>query len=165
MHVELVEHVGALDRNAGGRDHRARLAAELAHPARQRRRVETFEHDVEGLHHVMPQIGQHAAERRRDAGKARHQRALQSDLPDQRADMQRAAAAERHRDEVRRIVAALDRDQPDRAGHARLRDAHDGRRRGVGVELERRADVGCDRAPRRLDVERFQLAAERTLRR
>ena len=79
----------------------------------------------------------HAAERRGDAGKARHQRALQADLADQRADMQRAAAAERHRDEVRRIVAALDRDQPDRAGHARVGDPHDGRGRAVGVEAER----------------------------
>ena len=54
----------------------------------------------------------HAAERRGDAGKARHQRALQPDLADQRAGMQRAAAAERHGDET----------SPDR-GRARSRPA------------------------------------------
>ena len=57
---------------------------------------------------------------------------------DQRADMQRAAAAERHRDELRRIVPALDRDQADGARHARLGDAHDGGRGVVGREAERR---------------------------
>ena len=96
---------------------------------------------LSGLHHVVPQVGEHAAERRGDARKARHQRALQTDLADQRADVQRAAAAERHRDEAGRIVAALDRDEPDRAGHARVGDPHDRRGRGRGVEAERRADM------------------------
>ena len=96
----------------------------------------------------------HAAERRGDAGKARHQRAFQADLADQRADMQRAAAAERHRDELLRIVAALDRHQPDRAGHAGVGDAHDGLRGIVDVEAERRADMLGDGALRGLDIER-----------
>ena len=67
---------------------------------------------------------------------------LEPDLADQRADMQRAAAAERHGDEARRIVAALDRNQADRAGHARFGDAHDRRRGVVGGEAERLADMG-----------------------
>ena len=68
---------------------------------------------------------------------------LQADLADQRADMQRAAAAERHRDEFRRIVPALDRHQADRAGHAGVRDPHDGGRGIVHREAERR----CRHAP------------------
>ena len=78
--------------------------------------------------------------------------------------MQRAAAAERHRDEFRRIVPALDRHQADRAGHAGVRDAHDRGRGIVHRKAERRSDMLHDRALRGLDVERFQFAAERTLR-
>ncbi len=109
--------------------------------ALQRGDVEPVEHEIERLHHVMAQIGQHAAERRRDAGEARHQRAFQADLADQGAGMQRAAAAERHGDEMRRIVTALHRNQPDRASHARLGDAHDGGRGVIGGKSERLADM------------------------
>ena len=65
---------------------------------------------------------------------------------------------------LRRIVAALDRNQADGAGHARLGNANNRGRGVVGAKPERLADVGRDRLPRRLDVERFQLAAERAVR-
>ena len=97
-------------------------------------------------------------------GKRGTTRALQADLADQRADMQRAAAAERHRDELLRIVPALDRHEPDRARHARVRDAHDRGGGIVGRKVERLADMLGDRAPCRLDIERLQFAAERALR-
>ena len=164
VHVELIDDVGALDRNARRRDHRRGVAARRLHPLLQRRRVEPFEHHVERLHRVVAQVRQHAAERRGDAGEARHQRGLEPELADERAGMQRAAAAERHGDKARRIVAALDRNQPDRARHARLGDPHDRRRGIVHAKLQRLADMHGDGAPRRLHVERFQLAAERALR-
>ena len=91
-------------------------------------------------------------------------RGLQPDLADQRADVQRAAAAERHGDETSRIVAAFDRDEPDRAGHAGVGDLHDRCRRRRGVETERRADMRRDGAFGRFDIERFQPAAERARR-
>ena len=147
----------ARPRMPAARDHRARL---LRRPPRIRRssaaRVKAVEHEIERLHHVVPQVGEHAAERRGDAGKARHQRAFEADLPDQGADVQRAAAAERHGDEARRIMAALDRDEPDRAGHARVGDPHDG---GRGRH-RRRGRAACRHASRwrvlaAVDVERF----------
>ena len=80
VHVQLVQHVDPLDRDAGGGDDGAGLLAGRAHPPFERRGVEAIEHEIERLHHVVPQVGQHAAERRGDARKARHQRALQPDL-------------------------------------------------------------------------------------
>ena len=65
---------------------------------------------------------------------------------------------------LRRIVPALDRDQPDRAGHARVGDPHDRLRR-----LHRRRARAARRHAsamarlRRLDVERVELAADRPL--
>ena len=100
VHVELVDDVDALDRNARRRDHRCAASpaatirwssAAASSPSSIRLRVCTWS---------CRRSAMHAAERRGDAGKARHQRALQPDLPDQRAGMQRAAAAERHGDEL-----------------------------------------------------------------
>ena len=90
---------------------------------------------IDRLHLIVAQVGDDAAERRGDAGKARHHRAFQADLLDHGGDMQRAAAAERHGGELGRVVAALDRDQADGAGHAGIGDAHDGFRRLHDVEL------------------------------
>ena len=75
--------------------------------------------------------------------------------------MQRAATAERHGDEFRRVMSAFDRDQPDRAGHARLGDANDRCGRVHHIKPERLADVDGDRALGGLHVERFQFAADR----
>ena len=59
----------------------------------------------------MPRVREHAAERRCDAGKTRHQRTFQADLTDESTDVQRAPAAEWHCDEARWIMPALDRDE------------------------------------------------------
>ncbi len=128
----------------------------------QRGGVEALEHQVERLHHVMAEISQHAAERRGDARETRHQHGPQADLADQRAGMQCAAAAEWHGDEARRIVAAFDRDEPDRAGHASFGDANNGgggrrRRKAQAVAPTR---VG-DRALAASTSSARQFAAER----
>ena len=86
---------------------------------------------------------------------------FEADLADQRADVQRAAAAERHRDEARRIVPALDGDETDRARHARVGDPHDRGRRVVASRPSGSPTCVGDGALGRLDVERLQLAAER----
>ena len=67
--------------------------------------------------------------------------------------MQRAPAAEWHCDEARWIMPALDRDEPDRARHARVRHPHDRGRGGGGVETERLADMRRNGLRRGLDVE------------
>ena len=54
--------------------------ASARHAAVERRYVEAVEHQVQGLHLIMADVGDDAAERRRDAGKARHQRGSQADL-------------------------------------------------------------------------------------
>jgi len=64
--------------------------------------------------------------------------------------MQRAAAAERHRDEFRRIVPALDRHQADRARHAGVGDAHDRGRGIVHCQAERALVGDCAKVPVRI---------------
>ena len=97
-----IDHVDPLDQRRPRRHapralpRRPRPSAAPA-PARRGRRAQ-----VERLHLIVPHVGDDAAERRGHAGKARHQRALEPDLPDHRAHMQRAAAAERHADESSR---------------------------------------------------------------
>ena len=126
--------------------------------------VEAVEHQVDGLHQVVAQVGDHAAERRGDAGKAR----------DQRASSGRSRGSARRHAARRRRRTASRRTSPDRA-RARSRRAGShrpcGRRRRARSrprhrprEAERRSDMLHDRALRGLDVERFQFAAERTLR-
>ena len=144
VHVELVDDVDALDCHAGRRHHRPRAAPAAAMRRSSAAQIEAVEHEIDGLHLIVAEIGDDAAERRGDAGEARDHRALQSNLLDQRARMQRAASAERHGGEFRRIVSALDRDQPDGAGHARLGDAHDRFRRLQRVEAERRPHMRGD---------------------
>ena len=102
VHVEFKQHVDALDRHAGALDDALRRRAFVASLALQRRCVEPVEHQVDGLHLIVAQVGDHAAERRGEAGIARRDRRLQADFLDQRARMQRAAAAERHQREVLR---------------------------------------------------------------
>ncbi len=112
---------------------------------------------------IVAQVGDDAAERRRDPGEARYHRAFEPDVLDQRAGMQRTATAERHGGESPRIVSALDRDQADGAGHAGVGDPDDGLGRLHHVEAERASDVRRDGALRRLDVEARKLAADRAL--
>ena len=97
-------------------------------------------------------------------GKRGTTRAFQADLLDQGADMQRAAAAERHRREFRRVVTTLDRDEADRARHARVGDLDDRLGGCLHVEPERLADMSADRALRGIEVEPGELAADRPIR-
>jgi len=63
VHVELVDDVSALNRNIGVGDHHRGVAAGRLHAPLQRRAIEAFEHDIEGLHRIVAQVGQHAAKR------------------------------------------------------------------------------------------------------
>ena len=139
----------------------ARLLARRRHARIERGDVEAVEHKVDGLYLIVPQIGDDTAECGSDARKTRHDRAFQADFFDQCAGVQRAAAAERHRGELCRIVAALDRDQTDSAGHARIGDADDRFGGLLHAKPERLADMRQDRLLGRVDIELRELAADR----
>ena len=62
MHVELIQHVDAFDRNARRRNDRACLPAGGTHTHFERQGLKIVEHQVDGLHHVMAQVREHAAE-------------------------------------------------------------------------------------------------------
>ncbi len=163
VHVEFEQHVDALDRHAGALNDSLCRRAFLDELSLQRRFVERVEEPVEGLDLIVTQIGDYAAECGGEARIARGDRRLEADLLDQRARVQRAAAAERHQGKGLRIVAALDRDEPQRASHSRVGDPHDRRGRRVCVEPQRIADMREDGAPCGLDVEPCELAADRPL--
>ena len=101
----------------------------------------SVERAIDGLHEVMSHVGDDATERRGHAGIGRDQRRLQPDLLHQRAGVQSPASAERHQREIARIVAALDRDQADRAGHAAVGNTHDRLGGSDRVEAQRLADM------------------------
>ncbi len=75
-----IDDVDALDRDVGGVDDSCCSADGLhaQRPARALSRPSSM--TLSGLHLVVAQIGHHTAQRRGDAGKARHQRAFQADL-------------------------------------------------------------------------------------
>ena len=141
MHVELEAQVDLAHHCARGAHDRAHFLACRNHPPVEPGNVDAVERNIEGLHLIVPHIGDDATKRRRHAGKARHQRHLQTDLLDDRANVQRPAAAKRHADKFRGIVTALDRHQPDRTGHAGIGNAHDGLRGLQHVDAERMADM------------------------
>ena len=140
-HVQLVDHLApgegdarAVEQRHECRGGRCHLRA-AAHPASS-----VVEQPVQRVHPVVPHVGDHAAQRRGDAGEARHQRARRA-RP--RGSARRHAARRRRRTasgvKLLRIVPALDRDEAQRAGHAGIGDAQDRLGRPRGVEAERAA--------------------------
>ena len=109
----------------------------------------------------MAHVGDHAAERAGHAGEARDQRAGEPDLADQRPDMERAAAAERHRREDFRVVAALDGHQPDRAGHVGIGDLDDRLGGRLDIEAEGRGDMLADGGGGGVRIEPVETPADR----
>jgi len=80
VHVELVKNLGALDRHAGAGDDGVRDRGSDAQPPLEIRSIQSLEHEVHALHHVVLEIGNGAAERGSDSRQSRHQRAVQSNL-------------------------------------------------------------------------------------
>jgi hypothetical protein len=75
------------------------------------------------------QVGDEEPQRRQNAGRGRHQNGLDAEQTRQCPAVQRAGAAEWHQHEIARVVAALDRDDPDRAGHVVVGDGENAARR------------------------------------
>ena len=129
VHVELVKNLGALGRHAGAGDDGVGYSSSNAQTPFEIRSIQSLEHEVHGLHHVVLEIGNGAAERGSDSRQSRHQGAIQSNLTHEGAGVQRAAAAKRHEDEVIGIMPALDGDKAYGSRHFRFGHAHDGLRR------------------------------------
>ena len=99
-----------------------------------------------GLHRVVAQRRDQAAERREGAGVRGHDDARDAALPRERARVHGAGAAVGDQREPAQVVAALHRDQAQRAQHARVGDLHD----AVGGLERREAEPPADglhRAP------------------
>ena len=164
MHVELEHGFDPLDRQPGRLHDGERRNGLGCHAGGEPGYVEAVEHQVQSLHLIMADVGNDAAERRRHAGIARHDRGSQADILDQRPGMESSAAAEGDGREPCRIVAALDRDEADGARHPGVRNADDrlgGRHR---IKAERARDMELDRASCRVEVEARHGAADRPLR-
>jgi hypothetical protein len=146
----------------GGHDV-ARSSARSDHPAVERGDVEAIQRRIDRLDLIVANVRNDAAERGRDAGIERNESSLQAHFADQCADMQCAAAAERHRREPRRIVTPLHRYKPNRTRHLGVRHAHDGFGCGFGAKTQRFADMRLDCAASSLDVEACQSPADRAL--
>ena len=104
------------------------------------RHVERFDWAVDRVHVVVAQIGDHAAERVRDAGPRRDQELRNPEFARERRGVQRPRAAEGKEHEVARIVSARKRHHADRARHLVVRNAHDRRRHVHRIEPERLAE-------------------------
>ena len=103
-----------------------------------------LERDEVRAHGIPPLVRDDEPERRQHAGGRRHEHRPEPELVGESARVQRPGAAEGDEREVAWIVAALDRDDPQRPQHLRVHDL-DHRRRvepvertrgGVPVELE-----------------------------
>ena len=148
------------DADAFLREQRPAFRRLIRQDAVGRRRIHLFERLVQGAHEVVAHVGEHAAERRRDAGVARHQHMGHAELAGDGGGVHRPGAAEGEEREVARVVPLVHRDQPRRARHLVVHHLQD-RRRGPGlVEAERVADPGADDAAHRVDVRRAVEAAD-----
>ena len=122
---------------------RAPARAVRDHAGVERRGIEPVEHQVDRLHLVVADVGDDAAERRGDAGIARHQRRLAA-RP--RGSARRHAARRRRRRASPRSLPDHGRARSRPAGSRRpclaLAIAHDGLGRRHDVEAERLARHG-----------------------
>ena len=124
------------------------------------RRVHVLQRLVQGADEVVAHVGEHAAERRRDAGEARHQHVGHAELAGDGGRVHGPCAAEGEEGEVARVVPLVHGDEPRRARHLMVHDLED---RGGGlrlVEAQGRADFLADDAAHLVDVRRALEAAD-----
>ena len=147
LHVGAVQHGGgddlALLLGVDG-DAALALAGEdglhLAH-------VGGIERHVQRVDEILAQVGDQAAQRIGEARPRRDQHLGDAELARQRHRVQRPGAAEGEQREVARIEAARQRHHADGAGHVRVAEPDDGRRRRIDVDAQRPGElVGEDLA-------------------
>ena len=123
-------------------------------------RVDLFERLMQGAHEVVAHVGEHAAERGRDAGEARHQHVRHAEFAGDGGGVHGPGAAEGEEGEVARVVPLVHRDEPRGTRHLMVHHAED---RGPGrrlVETERLADLLANDPAHLLDVGRAVEAAD-----
>ena len=147
--IGKAHETAALGRNALAREFAVRFL--LRAPAR---RVDGSEIVVgatlkRGAGVVVLQIGREQAERAEQARIARHQDGAAAERAAEFDAVQRTGAAERHQREILRVIAALDRNNLERAGHVGIDDADHTFGRILDADTERAGDVALDgrRAP------------------
>ena len=140
---------------AAGTSSAARAAQAVGRLPRQvgvdRGPVDPRQRPVHGLHEVVLERHEQAAQRRRHAGRGRDQRG-DLDGAGQRVGVQRAGAAEGHEDELPAGRAALDRDTSDAGRHVVVRHGEN-RQRGVLDREPQRLGHASDRRARERRVE------------
>ena len=144
LHVRLVLDADGLDLHALGGEH----APSLGDLRRQDRacfgHVHAQKSLVDGADEIMANVGDETAERRRDARARRDEHLRNRQLTRERNGVKRPGAAEGEQDEVARVAPALQRHQPDGAGHLVVGHAHDGGGGRDRIERQMRADLLVD---------------------
>ena len=116
-----------------------------------------------GLGELVAEVGHEVADRAEQTGRRRHDHREGAHQLRHRVGVQRPGAAVGDEREVARVVTALHRDEPQRAGHVLVDDGDDPLGRLLdAVEAHRVGDL-LHRRPRGGDVERH-LAAEQARR-
>ena len=161
-HVRLVHDVDGGDRDSLGLDEGASFGRLLVEDGLPQLRVDVGERTMQRAHVVVTHVGQHTAERRGDAGKARHEHPGDAELAGDGRRVQRPRPAEREQHELPRVVPLLDRDHPRRVGHLVVGDREDRRRRVLGVQSQRLADGLDDAVAYPFEVRRRQIAGKRS---
>jgi hypothetical protein len=105
------------------------------------RHIGAIERHVEGVDEVLAQVGNETAQRIGEARPRRHQHLGNAELARQRHRVQRSGAAEGKQREIARIEAARQRHRTDGAGHMRVAEPDDGRRRRIDVDAERLGEL------------------------
>ena len=114
---------------------------------------------VRRAHPVDPRLRDRRAEGRAQPGVGRHQHGRHVEALRDGAGVERPGAPERDQDEVARVEAALDRDQPDRVRHVLVGGADRGEGRGFRGQVELGAEPGEGGAGR-VGVEWHRAAEE-----
>ena len=160
-HVRLVNGIDRGDRDPFGVDEGAALRRLLVEDGLPESGIDIGERSVQRADVVVAHVGEHATERRRDAGEARHQHLGDAELAGDRRRVHRPRPAECEEDELARVVPFLDRHHPRRVGHLVVGDGEDRRRRVLGIQPQRLADGLDDAGADTFEVGRRRIAGER----
>ena len=160
-HVRLVDDIDRGDRDALGLDEGAARVGLLVEHGLPELRVDAGQRTVQRAHVVVPHVGEHAAERRRDAGEPRHQHPGDAELAGDGGRVHRPRPAEGEEDELAWVVSLLDGDHPRRVGHLVVGNGEDRGGRVLGTQSERLADGLHDAGADPFEVRRRQIAGER----
>ena len=146
-------------RDALGLEPGHRLCFELGENARDECEVDGAGPLQRSARELRFQVRHQQPQGRKHARTGRHQYGPHAEKARQRPTVQRARAAERQERELARIMAAFDRDEPDRADHVVVDDRKDAARGRIDAHAERLGDAPAHGAMRRLLIE-GEAAAE-----